>query len=214
MRKFWNSLPPGVKGALILLVTLFAAQFILGLMSVRLESSLGLNSMDLWQGHFWRLFTYPLVSSSLLSFFFNGLAFICLAPRLEQSWRQVELWSYCFICAVVAGLVKVAIQPHASYYLTDLTPVIYGLLAAWLKLYGKEEVNFMGIVMVNVKQMVLLVTVISVVFSLLSGARLIDVFIPICGGLGGFGYLCVRWRKNLNTPSHESTSERINRLEL
>lgn len=198
----------------VVLIAAYLGSLLLRIWAIDSVSYLGLKGQDVWQGRVWELVTYILLPMNLVSFLFNILGFVMFAPRLEQCWSRWELWSFCLISALAAGVAQCLLIPRSPVPLQGMSPVLFGLLAAWVKLFGSEDMTFMGLGTTTVRRMVLAMTIVSVVVSLASGARFLDLFIPICGGLGAWIYLALRWRKNLEIEGRQAVSSRINRLEL
>src|ERR1035441_4650952 len=168
MRSIWHrflqSLTPGVRATLFVLAAAYLAE-VIGFWSsaYNLSAWLALSGPSFWHGRVWSVITFVLVPAGILDLLFNGLMIACLGPLIERAWSRGELWSYCLITATGAGLVKVALQPSNPALLTGAGPVVFGLLAAWARLYGQEEVRLGLIWQTTVRRAALLLAAISFV---------------------------------------------------
>ena len=212
--RFLQSLTPGVRTALIVLAAAYLAQ-IVGLWSsaYNLSAWLALSGPGFWHGRVWSLITFILAPAGILDLLFNGMMIACLGPLIERAWSRGEFWSYCLITATGAGLVKVALQPSNPAPLTGVGPVVFGLLAAWARLYGQEEIKLGLIWQTTARRAALLLAAIAFVMMAVS-TGLVGATITLSGGLVGWLYLSLRWKVNLARRSRPVTSERMSRLEL
>ena len=218
MRLFWHrflqSLTPGVRAALGVLAVAYLAE-VIGRWSSTYDLSawLALSGPAFWKGRVWSVVTFVLLPAGLLDFLFNGMMIACLGPLIERVWSRGELWSYCLITAVGAGLVKVVLQPANPALLTGTGPVVFGLLAAWARLYGREEIRLGFIWQTTARQAALVLA--GITFLMMAArAGLVEAVVTLSGGLVGWLYLSLRWKVNLARRSRPVTSERMSRLEL
>ncbi|MDE3068915.1 MAG: rhomboid family intramembrane serine protease [Verrucomicrobiota bacterium] len=217
MKRFWNTfcawLTPGVRGVLCVLAAAYAAD--LGdrfTHACNLRGWLALSGADFWRGQVWRIITYPLLPVSPLDFFINGILIIMLGRWLERHWSRGQLWTCCGVAAVGAGLVKVLLQPFDALSLSGAAPLVFGLLAAWGWLAGREKVSF-GFGEMTARQAALLAAAASFLMILLS-AGLVQAVILLSGGAIALGYLWLRLKLLLRRESWIVKSERMSRLEL
>ena len=220
MRGAWHQisgwLTPGVCVVLGLLTASFLAAFT-GTLSAayNLSALLGLNGPAFWHGRVWLAMTYVLVPAGVLDFLVNAAMIAWLGSFLECTWSRREFWSYCLIVVLGGGLVKVCLQPFSAGVLTGATPLVFGLLAARVRLCG-TEIGSLGLGFLPampIRRIFLLVAAIS--FALLvASAGLLNAIIMLGGGAVGWFYLSLRWKFNLARRSRPVTSERMSRLEL
>jgi len=218
MQRFWHrflaSLTPGVRVLLCLMSAVYLAAVIGQLTSsFDLYRWLAVSGPNFWNGEIWQLASYPLLPVTALDFVFNSLMIVLLGGMLERMWSRAEFWTFCTVAAVGAGLAKVALQSSNAFPMTGMTPVVFGLLAAWGYLLGHEKMPFVFLGELTVRQMVLLAGVISFVTALFS-AGLANAIIMLAGGLAGLFYLWLRSKMLMTRDSRVVNSERINRLEL
>jgi membrane associated rhomboid family serine protease len=212
--RFLQSLTPGVRTALIVLAAAYLAQ-IVGLWSsaYNLSAWLALSGPGFWHGRVWSLITFILAPAGILDLLFNGMMIACLGPLIERAWSRGELWSYCLITATGAGLAKVVLQPSNPALLIGAAPMVFGLLAAWARLYGREEIKLGLIWQTTARRAALLLGAITFLLMAIS-AGLVVAMVTLSGGLVGWIYLSLRWKVNLARGSRTMTSERMSRLEL
>ena len=212
--RFLSSLTPGVRTVLVVLVAAYLTQVIGRWSSAyNLSAWLALSGPLFWHGRVWLVFTYVLLPAGILDLLFNGMIIACLGPLIERAWSRGEFWSYCLITASGAGLVKVALQPSNPSLLIGAGPVIFGLLAAWARLYGREEIRLGLIWQTTARQAALVLAAIAFLI-MLATAGLVVAVVTLSGGLVGWFYLSLRWKLNLARRSRPVTSERMSRLEL
>ena len=212
--RFLSSLTLGVRTVLVVLVAAYLTQVIGRWSSAyNLSAWLALSGPLFWHGRVWLVITYVLLPAGILDLLFNGMIIASLGPLIERTWSRGEFWSYCLITATGAGLVKVALQPSNPSLLIGAGPVIFGLLAAWARLYGREEIRLGLIWQTTARQAALVLAAIAFLI-MLATAGLVVAVVTLSGGLVGWFYLSLRWKLNLARRSRPVTSERMSRLEL
>jgi membrane associated rhomboid family serine protease len=107
----------------------------------------------------------------------------------------------------------VALQPSNPSLLTGAGPVVFGLLAAWARLYGREQIRLGFIGQTTARQAALLLAAITFL-TMAASAGLVGAAVALSGGLVGWLYLSLRWKFNLTRRSRTMTLERMGRLEL
>jgi len=218
MRWAWHHfcrwLTPGVRLILGLLAASCLAAFIGTISSAYdLSALLGLSGPAFWHGRIWLGVTYVLVPSGILDFLFNGVMIAWLGSFLERAWSRRELWSYCLVVTLGGGLIKVVLQPFTLSPLIGATPLVFGLLAARIRLSGAEQ-GFLGSMPeAPARRIILLVAAITFLLMAAS-AGLLNAGVMLGGGLVGWVYLSCRWKFNRMRQGGPVTAERIARLEL
>jgi membrane associated rhomboid family serine protease len=213
-QRFTAALTPGVRGVLILLAIVFFATLAGKIThAVDLPRWLAASAPDFWHGQVWRIVTYALLPAGVLNFLMNAFALIMLGSMLERHWTRGELWLFCVIAAVGAGLVSVLLASSSSLPLTGPAPMMFGLLVAWAFISGHEVVPFLLFGQMTVWQMVLLLAAVSFLLMLFS-AGLTTALVMSSGGLTGWLYLWLRHKWLMTGPARAFQSERISRLEL
>ena len=212
--RFLQSLTTGVRATLFVLAMAYLAE-VIGLWSstYSLSAWLALSGPVFWHGRVWSVVTFVLLPAGILDLLFNGMMIACLGPLIERAWSRGEFWSYCLITATGAGLAKVVLQPSNPALLIGAAPMVFGLLAAWARLYGREEIKLGLIWQTTARRAALLLGAITFLLMAIS-AGLVIAMVTLSGGLVGWIYLSLRWKVNLARGSRTMTSERMSRLEL
>ena len=208
--------PPGIRGLLTVLLAVYLAALAGKLAGVfDLYSWLALSSPAFWNGSVWQIITYAFLPASFWDFITNAIILAVLAARLETIWTGRQLWSFCVITAGGAGLGKVLITPHSLTPLVGMAGVTFGLLVAWVRLFGSQEFTLRKFWPLSVHQMVLIIAVLGFLLALLQQPGGVWACLsPLCGGLVGWLYLSIRWHRNPAAQNLPVTSARIGKLEL
>ena len=213
-QRFTTALTPGVRIILIVLTIVFIATLAGKLThTVDLPRWLAASPPDFWHGHAWRIVTYALLPAGALNFLMNAFALIMLGSMLERHWTRGELWLFCVIAAAGAGFTSVLLAASSSPPLTGTAPMMFGLLVAWAFISGHEVVPFPLFGQMTVRQMVLILAVVSFLVMLFS-AGLTTALVMSSGGLTGWLYLWLRHKWLMTRAGRTFQSERISRLEL
>ncbi len=212
--RFSSQLTPGVRVLLLVLVLLAGATLIGdALHAYSLSTLLGLSASGFWKGKVWTLLTYFLVTASVTDLLFTSVTLFAFAPAIERAWSRTELWSYCLLCGVTAGLFRVCIAPVSSAVVTGFAPVFYGLLVAWALLLGRNNVSIGLPLGLSAGTAALLLGGISLLLAL-TGSGWLDALVSLSGGVVGWMYLTIRWKWNRSIRARPAPSDRIGRLEL
>jgi len=218
MRNYWqrflSTLTPGVRVLLCLLAAVYSAAIIGRLIhAFDLYGWLALSGPAFWRGQLWRLVTYVLLPVGILDFAMNCLILIMVGGLLEHHWSRGQLWRYCIVVVVGAGVAKVLLPFAGAVLLTGAAPLTMGLLVAWGFLCGREVVNVFAFGAMTVWALVLGALTVSLVIMVLTGG-LGMALIMAAGGLTGWLYLWVQHKWLMSRPGRVAPSERISRLEL
>jgi len=211
MKKFFMSIPTGVRLILAATTVCYITALLLGHYRVcDLYAWLALSPPDVWHGHVWQLLTYWMLPGGWLPYVLNVTFFLMMAPILEKEWSRRELWLFCLVNAVGAGLAKTLIPTAGG--MAGMLAINYGLLVAWIKMFRYEKVLFLGRWPASVWTMAVVVVIISLLLSYPCG--LINALLSLFGAVSAWIYLTTRWKKNMSGRASAHASERINRLEF
>ncbi len=178
-----------------------------------LYAGLALSAPDFWKGQVWTLATYALLPAAIWDFLFNWIVILFLGVRLERIWSRAELWLCCLIAILAAGLAKVIVLPSSPRLMVGTMPVVFGLLAAWGRLFPYEKILFWFIWEMTVRQAAILMMVIGFMI-MLPCAGLVNAGIMLCGAPTGWFFVWLRGKITHGRASRTVTSERMGRLEL
>ena len=130
-----------------------------------------------------------------------------------RNWSSAELWSYCLLATVFGALVVVAVNPPLQNPIVGNGAMIFALLAAWYRLYGRERLIMLGLGEMSVRQAVIIITLIEVLVSWYCLGWFVTLAM-MSGGVAGWFYLFLRGKHAMNRRSQVVDSERMARLEL
>jgi membrane associated rhomboid family serine protease len=212
--RFVGPLTPGVR-AIVLVLALTGLAAVIGVSSgaYNLYPWLALSGVDFWKGHVWTIVTYALLPATIWDFLFNWIVILFLGVWLERVWSRHELWLCCLFAVLAAGLAKVMVQPSGQLLMVGTMPVVFGLLAAWGRLFAYEKILFWFIWEMTARQAAILMTVIGFVI-MLPCAGLVNAGIMLCGAPAGLLYVWLRGKITHGRASRTVSSERMGRLEL
>jgi membrane associated rhomboid family serine protease len=212
--RFLAPLTPGVR-VLLLVLTVAYVGAVSGIFSrsYNMYPWLGLNGPTFWHGRVWPIVTYSLLPATLLDFIFNWVMVLVLGTYLERVWSCRQLWRHCLISTLGAGLAKVLLDPAGPALMVGTTPIVFGLLAAWGSLFATERVLFWFIWDMSVRQVALVLAIVSALL-MLPCAGIKTVAIMLCGGVAALVSLWVQSRFCRARASRSFVSERMGRLEL
>lgn len=212
--RFVGPLTPGVRVIVAILVLMGLAAIIGGYSrAYDLYPWLSLSGAGFWKGQLWTIATYALLPAGLWDFLFNWIVILFLGVWLERVWSRSELWLCCLISILAAGLAKVLVQPSSQLLMVGTMPVVFGLLAAWARLFAYEKILFWFIWEMTVRQAAILMMVIGFII-MLPCAGVVNASIMLCGAPAGLLYVWLRERITHGRVSKTVASERMGRLEL
>lgn len=207
-------LTPGVRGLLGLLSLAYLA---IGVgqwtRACHLDAWLALRPSAVCQGRVWQILTYPLAPANGLEFVINAIVIAWLGAMLEREWRRGQLWIFCAVVALGAGLVKLAVGVFSPGPLSGAAPIVFGLFAAWAKVFGHERVAILGLGETSARWCALMLGGVSFLMILMQ-VGWIDSLVMISGGIAGWLFLTLRQRQCHSQPARLVANERVRRLEL
>lgn len=190
----WGMLPPGVRGLLMLLAIVYAVE-IAGSMSgaFDLATLIGLKPVDFWHGRWWTLMIFWVLPTGLADFLLSGVMLVMLGGRLERVWSRIEFWTFFLVGVAGSGVARVLLNPSSEFAMLGTTGGICGLVAGWLKLFGDEPVQLLGVWSTTVRRAILVMAAASLLVAWFSGGSIIEVLTSLSGAVAGWVYLTVRW---------------------
>ena len=199
-QRFFSSLPVGAR-LLVLAYALGYPLFLLGHYTRVTELS---DWMALWppwvrRGEVWYVVTYAFLPNGILDWVVSLFWLATLASVVGRNWSSLELWGYCLMATVVGALVVVAVNPPLRYPIVGNGAMIFALLAAWYRLYGRERLIMLGLGEVSVREATVVVGVIEVLISLFCLGWLVTLAM-MSGGVAGL-VLSVSARQARDEPA-------------
>jgi hypothetical protein len=96
-----------------------------------------------------------------------------------------------------------------------VSAVSCGLLCAWAKLFGTQEIQLMGLGTFKIRTIALISLAIGVILILArSSTNPVEDLLPLSGWAVAWTYLSLRWKRNLAVQSVSNTSNRMAHLEI
>jgi len=211
-KNFFSGLPRGLR--------LFVLAYALGLLAwigvwakhPAVDGALVLAPSLVWKGQVWRLFTYAFLPFSLVDWIVSLFWIATLVSILGRNFSVRGFWTFSLIAALAGAVPIVLIYPKSTFPFASSSAMIFGLLVAWYRLYGRERVLLLGIGEVSVRQVVLLIAVINSL--LLFFCNWFLMLAMWCGGAAGWLCLVVMNKLASRHDHQPMPSERIARLEL
>ncbi len=164
-----------------------------------------------WRGEIWRLVTYAFIPNGIIDWAAGLLWMVILVGVLGRNWSSRELWTYCLLTILAGALVVVVVTPGRQTGIVGNAALIFGLLAAWYQLNGRERVVVPWIGGVTVRRAVVVVAIIEGLISFVCLGWLVTLAM-MCGGGAGCGYLRWRGKPVLKGGSRPGEWERVRRL--
>ena len=211
-KNFFSSLPMGMR--------FFVLAYALGLLAwigryaghPAVFDALALSPAMVWKGQVWRLFTYAFLPFSAVDWVVSLFWIATLVSIVGRNFSTRGFWTFCLIAALAGAVPLVVPLPNLSGSFVSSSAMIFALLVAWWRLYGRERVLLLGIGEVSVRHVVLLVAAINSLLLVFCNWFLM--LAMWCGAVAG--WLClVMLNKLASRHDHQPLpSERIARLEL
>src|SRR5208283_852870 len=189
------SLPKGMLLFLAIYALSFPALLVehLAFHSGLIEGWIGLWPALVWKGQLWRLVTYALFAGSAIAWAVNLFWFVTLILILARNWSALNFWIFCLFTACAGAVPVAAAFPRLNVPLLSAGAVIFGLLAAWARLYGRERLIMLGIGEMSVRQAALIIAAINAIISFFAALPCGGVWIAFistlslfCGGFAGW----------------------------
>jgi membrane associated rhomboid family serine protease len=214
-RNFFSALSNGAY----LLLLLYAVGYPLAMAgryagAFELYQWLDLSPPLIWRGEIWRLATYAFLPNGIVDWAVSLFWMATVVGVLGRKWSTREIWTYSLITIMAGALVlAIALPGRRKGVVVGNAALVFGLLAAWYRLNGRERFVMLGIGEMPVRQAVVIIAIIQLLISFLCLGWFVTIAM-ICGGGAGWLYLCLRDKRALNRRSGSVNTERIPRLEL
>src|SRR5262249_21372850 len=141
----------------------------------------------------------------------NFFWLVSLVPVFARDWSGPGFWSYTLLCSF-AGALPLTLASHGGGW-AGACAVVFGLLVAWDRLYGRERVLLLGIGELSVRQAAVVVALIYTTILFLCNGWFVTVAM-LCGGVAGWIYFLVQGKRVLRGSARVLNSDRMARLEL
>ncbi|HVM50001.1 MAG TPA: rhomboid family intramembrane serine protease [Candidatus Acidoferrum sp.] len=214
IQRFFSSLPLGAR----VLVFLYLVGYPLALLGHYTHTADLYDWLGLWpplvrKGEVWLLVSYAFLPNGPVDWVVSIFWLATLVSVMGRHWSAGEMWGYCLLATLVGALVVFVANPALCGPVVGNGAMIFALLAAWYRLYGRERLILLGFGEISVRQATVIVAVIEVLVSLFCLGWLVTLAM-MSGGVAGWFYLYLRGKTAMNRRSQVVGSERIARLEL
>lgn len=145
----------------------------------------------------WTILTYMFAHSpaGISHILFNMLSLYIFGPRVEMKLGGTNfIWLY-LVSGITGGLLSLVFTPNA--FIVGASGAIFGVQLAFAKYFPRERIFIWGVLPVEARVLVIVMTGISI-FGGLSGGGSTAHFAHLGGYVGAFFYLLVMERR---TPS-------------
>ena len=175
---------------------------------------LGLSPARVWKGEVWRMFTYGLLPAGPVDWVVSTFWLFTLVGVLGRNWSALGFWIYCLMGIFAGAVPLVLLMPGLDSSLCVSAGMIFALLVAWDWFYRQEGLILLGIGEISVRQAAILIAILDsiVLFFWCGGWFLMSAM--WCGGIAGWLYLLIRWKRVMGKTGQQVRSERVARLEL
>jgi membrane associated rhomboid family serine protease len=156
----------------------------------------------------WTLITYMFAHSTagFTHLAFNMLALYIFGPRVELRLGSTRFIALYFIAGISGGLLSLAFTPYVP--IVGASGAIFGVQLAFAKFFPRERIFIWGVIPVEARLLVLIMTGISI-FGGISGGGNTAHFAHLGGYVGAFFYLLLiqknlpkeQWAKKVAGPA-------------
>lgn len=159
----------------------------------------------------WTILTYMFAHSTqgFTHILFNMLGLYIFGPRVElRLGSPTFAWLY-FISGITGGLLSFLVTPYAS--IVGASGAVFGVQLAFAKFYPRDKILIWGIIPVEARVLVVIMTVISLWGGVTGGSNTAH-FAHLGGYLGAWLYLrrvekrtpAAQWQEKLAGPPAQS----------
>ena len=159
----------------------------------------------------WTLFTYMFAHSTagLTHVLFNMLGLFFFGPRVEMRIGSPAFIRLYLIAGVMGGLLSWIITPYSP--IVGASGAVFGVQLAYAKFYPRDKIFIWGIIPVEARVLVVIMTVVSL-YGGLSGGGGVAHFAHLGGYVGAWIYLrrianrtpAAQWQAKLAGPPADS----------
>lgn len=156
----------------------------------------------------WTVVTYMFLHDGTFHILFNMLGLLFFGPRLEAEMGDRGFLLLYFMSGITGALLS-CITPYVA--IVGASGAVYGILLAYARFWPRDKLLIWGIVPVEARYMVIIMTVLSVLGGI-SGSGNIAHFAHLGGFLGGFLFLkFYEWRNRPGNFKEQYTPPPVTR---
>jgi membrane associated rhomboid family serine protease len=126
----------------------------------------------IWQGEVWRLVTWPLVETGVMSLLFTCVAIYKFGGELAERWGDQRLFRFVRHVVLSAAVVTciVGVIPGLGYvHRLGGWAITEALVIAWARQFPERTLSLYGLVALRGKELVQLTLAIAVLFAIFRG---------------------------------------------
>ncbi len=135
----------------------------------------------------WTIITYMFLHAGFGHIFFNMLGLFFFGPRLEKELGGTQFFWLYFVSGIAAALVSFVFTPFTA--IVGASGAVYGVMLGFAYFWPRERIYVWGIIPVESRIMVLIMTALSLYGGFGGGGDGIAHFAHLGGFVGGFLYL-------------------------
>ena len=137
----------------------------------------------------WTVFTYMFLHAGFGHILFNMLSLFFFGPRVEERLGGGRFLTLYVVSGLSGAAASLIFTPHA--HIVGASAAIFGVLLAFARLWPRAQMLIWGIVPVEARFMIVIMTVLS----LLGGVGVMQQNVAHFAHLGGFvgGWATLRW---------------------
>jgi membrane associated rhomboid family serine protease len=156
----------------------------------------------------WTVVTYMFLHDGTFHILFNMLGLLFFGPRLELEMGERDFLLLYFMSGITGALLS-CITPYVA--IVGASGAVFGVLLAYARFWPHDRLLIWGIVPVEARVMVIIMTVLSILGGI-SGAGNVAHFAHLGGFLGGYLFLRFReWRSPSRRFQEQFAPPPINR---
>jgi membrane associated rhomboid family serine protease len=156
----------------------------------------------------WTVVTYMFLHDGTFHILFNMLGLLFFGPRLEVEMGDRDFLLLYFMSGITGALLS-CITPYVA--IVGASGAVFGVLLAYARFWPHDRLLIWGIVPVEARIMVIIMTVLSLLGGV-SGAGNIAHFAHLGGFLGGYLFLRFReWRLPVRQYQEQFTPPPLNK---
>ncbi len=133
----------------------------------------------------WSIVTYMFLHGGIMHLVFNMFGLYFLGPRLEARLGGRQFLSLYFVSGIMAAIVSVVFTRAP---IVGASGAVFGVLLGYARYWPRDRLYVMGVLPVEVRVLVIVLTVASLFFGFTGGGRIAH-FAHLGGFLGGYLYL-------------------------
>jgi membrane associated rhomboid family serine protease len=159
----------------------------------------------------WTFVTYLFLHGGFAHILFNMLSLWFFGPRLEDRLGGRAFLGLYFASGITGGLLSIPFSPHAA--ILGASGAVFGVLLGYAWFWPRDQMLIWGIIPIEARYMVLLMTAMSLWFGFSGGGGGVAHFAHLGGFAGGYLFLRFLGRSSGSQRFRRRTQPVIPRVE-